>query len=98
MSKTVVLKIDVTKIDKARLFEGQKGTYLDAIVFISDETDQYGNNGMIVQSVTQEERQAGTKGNILGNCKVIGGGATRSTEGESNVVNGKENEIPDLPF
>ncbi|TDX30803.1 hypothetical protein DFO67_10458 [Modicisalibacter xianhensis] len=68
----VSLKIDVTKIDKARLFKGQKGTYLDATVFVDlGEADQYGNHGMITQDVTKEERQAGTRGEILGNCKVF---------------------------
>lgn len=68
----VSLKIDVTNIDKARLFKGQKGTYLDATVFIDpDNQDQYGNNGMITQDVTKAERDAGTRGEILGNCKVF---------------------------
>lgn len=68
----VSLKIDVTNIDKARLFNGQKGTYLDATVFIDvSELDQYGNSGMITQDVSKEERASGTKGNILGNCKVF---------------------------
>jgi phosphoglycerate dehydrogenase-like enzyme len=31
----------------------------------------YGNNGMIVQETTKEERDAGNKGAILGNCKVV---------------------------
>ena len=57
----VSLKIDVTKIDKARLFKGQKGTYLDATVFIDlCEADQYGNHGMITQDVSKEERQQGS--------------------------------------
>lgn len=68
----VSFKLDVTKIDKARLFQGQKGTYLDATVFIDiDELDQYGNSGMITQDVTKEEKQQGVKGNILGNVKVF---------------------------
>jgi hypothetical protein len=68
----VNLKIDVTKIDKERLFKGQKGTYLDAIVFVDvDNPDEYGNNGMITQAVSKEEREAGTKGAILGNSKVF---------------------------
>jgi len=68
----VSLKIDVTKIDKARLFRGQKGTYLDATVFVDlGEADQFGNHGMITQDVSKEERQAGTRGEILGNCKVF---------------------------
>ena len=83
----VSLKIDVTKIDKARLFKGQKGTYLDATVFIDvDNPDQYGNNGMITQSVSKEEREAGTKGAILGNSKVFlkkGGDSQSSATNES---------------
>lgn len=73
MSKIgVSLKIDVSKIDKNRLFSGQKGTYLDATVFIDvDQLDQYGNSGMITQDVSKEEKQQGVKGNILGNCKVF---------------------------
>ena len=69
MKKTINLKIDVTKIDKERLFKGKKGTYLDAVLMFDSEDDRYGNNGMIVQSVSKEEREAGTRGNILGNAK-----------------------------
>lgn len=73
MSKVgVSLKIDVTKIEKARLFAGQKGKYLDATVFIDlDALDQYGNSGMITQDVTKEEKDNGTRGPILGNCKLF---------------------------
>ena len=69
---SVTLKIDVTKIDRSKLFKGAKGTYLDASVFIDlDNEDQYGNHGMITQQVTKEEREAGIKGNILGNGKIV---------------------------
>ena len=68
----VSLKIDVSKIEKDRLFKGAKGTYLDATVFIDTaELDQYGNSGMITQDVKKEEKQNGIKGAILGNCKVF---------------------------
>lgn len=68
----VSLKIDVTKIDKEKLYKGAKGTYLDATAFIDlDNQGQYGDNGMITQSLTKEERQAGRKGIILGNTKVF---------------------------
>ena len=73
MSKVgVSLKINVSMIEKARLFAGQKGKYLDATVFIDlDELDQYGNSGMITQDVSKEEKNQGVKGPILGNCKVF---------------------------
>ena len=68
----IALKIDVSKIDKDRLFQGQKGTYLDATAFVDlDTLDQYGNSGMITQDVSKEEKEAGTKGAILGNSKVF---------------------------
>jgi len=73
MSKVgVTLKINVKEIDKARLFNGQKGIYLDATVFIDlDQLDQYGNSGMITQDVSKEERDQGVRGNILGNAQVF---------------------------
>jgi len=73
MSKVgIQLKIDVSKIDKGLLYKGSKGVYLDATVFVElDQADQYGNNGMITQNETKENRDAGKNGAILGNCKVF---------------------------
>ncbi len=71
----ISIKLDVSKIDKSRLFKGEKGTYLDLTTFIdTDQQDQYGNNGFICQSVTKEERNAGVQTPILGNTKVFYGG------------------------
>ena len=68
----VSLKINVSDIEKGRLFAGKKGKYLDATVFIDvDQKDQYDNNGMITQDVNKEEKANGVKGPILGNCKVF---------------------------
>jgi hypothetical protein len=73
MSKVgVSLKVNVLKIEKARLFAGAKGKYLDCTVFIDlDELDQYGQSGMITQDVSKDEKQQGVKGPILGNAKVF---------------------------
>ena len=72
MTIGVSIKIDVSKIDKELLFKGQKGTYLDATVFLDPSNpDEYGNNGRVSQSVSKEARAAGEKGNILGNVKVF---------------------------
>ena len=63
------IKLDVTKIDKARLFQGAKGTYLDLTTFIdTTEQDQYENNGFVSQSTSSEQ---GVKTPILGNVKVF---------------------------
>lgn len=99
MSKIgVSLKIDVSKIDKARLFSGQKGTYLDATVFIDiDQLDQYGNSGMITQDVSKDEKHQGVKGNILGNCKVFWneqGQATQSQQQQAGSFSSQGQQAP----
>lgn len=88
-------KIDCMKIEKARLFKGKDGAqYLD-MVFIPTPNDKHGNDYMIVQSITKAEREAGKKGIILGNAKVISqqSAQTRSEEGNVNTIN-----TDDLPF
>lgn len=100
MSKVAIsMSINVSEIDKARLFAGKKGKYLDCTVFINvDEADQYGNNGMITQNVSKEERDNGVKGNILGSCKVFWkeGGQQQSN---FNGAPAQNNEFSDkIPF
>lgn len=92
-------KIDVTKIDKGKLFPGKKGTYLD-IVLIDTPDNDYGDF-MIVQSVTQEERQAGKRGAILGNAKMIHSGQSRRPD--SNTApkpqpSQQPSDSDDVPF
>lgn len=66
------VRIDVSKIDKSRLYKGAKGTYLDLTTFIdTEQKDQYENNGFISQSTTKDERQQGVKTPILGNVRVF---------------------------
>lgn len=66
------LNIDVTKLNKQRLHKGAKGTYANLTVLLKDAPDQYGNDGMIVEDVSQEERQNGVKGAIVGNARIAG--------------------------
>lgn len=71
MSKPITLKIDVTKIDKAHLFKGARGTYLDLVLFENkDGEGQYGDTHYVVQGISKEAREAGTRGPIVGNAKV----------------------------
>ncbi len=95
----VSLKIDVSKIDKARLFKGEKGVYLDATVFIDEgEADQYGNNGMITQDVTKEEREQKVQGNILGNCKVFWKDESRNTDSVRQELPEDDGMDQSIPF
>lgn len=102
------ISIDVSKIDKARLFKGKKGTYMDLTTFIdTNNPDQYDQHGFISQSTNKEERDAGVKTTILGNCKVFFNSAsstppTPTPPPEQTPVAGFDDAIPngneDIPF
>ena len=66
----ITIRIDVTKIDKSRLFKGEKGTYLDMIL-IETPGNKYGNDYLCKQQITKEEREAGVEASILGNAKTL---------------------------
>lgn len=92
----ITAKINCTKITKSRLFKGKDGAmYLD-IVLLPSPNDKYGNDYMVIESITKEEREKGMKGVILGNGKNIGGGSTPQT-GNSNYTPPAVN-TDDLPF
>ena len=94
----ISLKLDVTKIDKARLFKGEKGTYLDLTTFVDlDNVDQYGNSGFITQSPTKEERQQKLKMPILGNVTVFfsdKAAAPEPSQPDSSQFDGFDDDIP----
>lgn len=93
MKAGISLSINVTEIEKARLIEGKKGKYLNATVFVDlDNADQYGNHGMITQDVSKEERDAGTRGAILGNAKVFWQGVSNSQTGNSAPTQQKQSQ------
>ena len=67
----IAIKIDVTKIEKARLFKSDKtgSIYLDAVM-IETPNSEFADY-MIVQEVSKDERERGIKGNVLGNAKSL---------------------------
>jgi len=92
-----LLKIDVTKIEKARLFKGAKGTYLDCIM-IESKGSQYGDTHMIAQSVSKEEREKGVRGPIIGNAKEMGARPAASSATPPPAPKAQENLDEDVPF
>ena len=94
----ISLQLNVSKIDKKRLFEGTKGVYLNAIL-IETPNSEYGDY-MIKQSVSKEEREQGIEGNILGSAKII---VKREPQNYNNPPDAMQNDPdindnPDLPF
>lgn len=102
MKVGINVRIDVTKIDKSRLYKGAKGTYLDLTTFVDTAVaDQYENNGFISQSQTKEEREAKEKTPILGNVKVFytdGDSAPSNTGKVKQVMQEADLLEDDIPF
>jgi single-stranded DNA-binding protein len=95
------LKIDVTKIDKSKMFKGQKGTYLDATIFVDlDNEDQHGNHGMITQA-WKDAPKGQTP--ILGNGKIFWRDGLDSPQQQQSAPNQQQspqnqNGEPDFDF
>lgn len=69
--------IDLNKIDKTKIVSVDKNgkpfengaKYLNVVVWINDELDNYGNKASIQISQSKEEREAGVKATYIGNLK-----------------------------
>ena len=103
------LKINTAKIDKQLLFRGEKGTYLDATIWMDPDVEgQYGDHGMVTQDVSREAREAGERGPIIGNVKVFhtaesdgggrGGAAASHAKTHASNTQKPEDFDDDIPF
>ena len=105
MSKMLTGSIDLNKIDKSKVVTTDKNgnpfsngaKYLNVVVWINDEPDQYGNNASVQISQSKEERDNKVKATYIGNLKEY--------SSQPSVISNKEttqslsNEEPDdLPF
>jgi len=90
---TITIKLDVKKIAKEHLFQGEKGTYCDLALW--DKPSDYGN-GYVTQNISREARERGEKGPILGNWKRF---APRASAGPSpseppSQITDKPDDLP----
>lgn len=64
----IALKLKTNLIDKNRIFRGKKHNYLDLILIENrNGTDEFGNDGIVKQSMTAQERADGVELPIIGN-------------------------------
>lgn len=90
MGKIMSLSINLSKINKEKLYEGKNGKYLNLTIGLNDKTDQYGNQLSAWESQSKEERESKETKNYLGNGKVV-------WSNDSNSDNKSENK-EGLPF
>lgn len=99
----ILASIDVTLLDKARFKEvvrrnGKPAKFCE-LVFIETPNGAHGDY-MIKQSITKEERAAKLEMPILGNGKIVGGGAspTARTQQPANNPASAGGKSDDVPF
>ncbi len=102
MSKLVNISIDVTKIPREKIIQGQKGgKYVSLDVWINDEPDQYGKDCSVNISQTKEEREQKARKVYCGNGKKLFGfgdsQSTRSTQGSTQSQSSFD-DSSDVPF
>jgi len=101
MSTLINASIDVTKIDKSKLYNGK---YLNLTISINDSTDPYGNFVGLTESQTKEEGDLKTSKRYLGNGKVVySNGEVKVAEKQEKPLQTAsqkfaQQEQDDLPF
>jgi|TARA_E500000081_G_scaffold136762_1_gene150894 hypothetical protein len=104
MASIISGSIDLTKIDKSKIYEGKKGKYYPVTVVLNNELGNYGDSGYIQTEQTKEERDAKQPKTFLGNVKVVwtdGQNVTTAQKDGQQVTTMEPTPSaaePDLPF
>lgn len=70
MSKSLNVRVNLSKILKDRIYEGKTGKFVDLTVYVNDEADQYGNDCSVILQQTKEDRDSKTR-HYIGNGKTV---------------------------
>lgn len=97
MKLGVSLRIDVTKIDKGRIYHGKKGKYVNLVTFIDTESPgKYGDHGFLTHEKTKEEQSERVRLPIIGNVKIFrredDGGYPAPAQTETHCID--DGEVP----
>ena len=104
MSSIISLKINLSKIDKSKIVEGKKGSYLNLTLAINDEVNQYDQNVSGWHDQSPEEREAKLERIYIANGRVVyTDGNIASVKIEEEVQSTKKGKkstkaVDDLPF
>lgn len=104
MASIISANIDLTKINKSKIYEGKKGKYYPISIVLNDEPGQYGDSGYIMTEQTKEERDAKMQKQYLGNVKVVWTNgenvttAAREDSPKQTPMQERSPVEPDLPF
>ena len=71
MASIISGNINLSKLDKSKIYEGKKGKYYPITVVINNEIGEYGDSGYVMTEQTKEQREAKEAKSYLGNVKVV---------------------------
>lgn len=92
MSKKITLSIDVSKINKEKIYKGKVGTWLNLDCWIDEDATEDWKKVSLSQSLSKEEKDAGEKRNYVGGGKLAyGWDESSEPSGGSSVT---DEEIP----
>tara|TARA_B100001248_G_C27199877_1_gene370743 strand:- start:273 stop:587 length:315 start_codon:yes stop_codon:yes gene_type:complete len=104
MASIISGNINLSKLDKSKIYEGKKGKYYPVTVVINNEVGEYGDSGYIMTEQTKEQREAKEQKSYLGNVKVIWtdgqnvSTADKPVQAAMQMQQPAQTEEPDLPF
>jgi len=72
----IILTVDVSLLDKTRFKRitrknGKEAVFCE-LILVESKDDKYGNDYMVKESATKEEREARKQFSIVGNAKIVG--------------------------
>lgn len=92
MAHLISLSIDKSKVT-------QEGKYLNIVINVADETDQYGNSVSAWESQSKEERDAKARRNYVGNGRVLyTEGSVHKTERKDEKSTPQPKATEEFPF
>lgn len=102
MGALINFKLELHKLDKAKIIKGKKGNYYDLTISLGEETDQFGHNVKGFDVESKEDRQAGKPRNYVGNGRVFwtDGKVTTAERKDSAPQQQQQQSVADvdLPF
>ena len=104
MASIIKTSINLSEIQKDKIFVGKKGKYLHITITLNDEVDQFGNQGPVCVDQTKEDLDAKEAKTYLGNVKVVwtNGDNVEPAPRDAAPAPPKQapvpDEVEDLPF
>ena len=97
MASIISGNINLSKIDKSKIYEGKKGKYYPVTVVINNEVGEYGDSGYIMTEQTKEQREAKDVKVIWTDGQNVST-ADQPAQAAMQMQQPVQTEEPDLPF